>query len=427
MKNFSTRGVAAVAVFAVALTACGTDADVIADGTDNPTTSESPSETTSEDMGGEMVNEGGDPFELLRISAQAVGNNGSAKALAAGLDAALGLEGDIESPAAQLRATLNTQLQEHVYLAAIAVDAAYSFGADSAEFGLAAGALDVNTVELADIIGSVAPDDRDAFLGLWREHIGFFVNYAVGAKTGDTAMVDQAKSDLAGYGAQAGAFFERITGGELPASAVEASLVKHVESLGKAIEDAAAGNLSVFDSIRAAAADVGLNGSSLAITKAVVAAAGLDGDPESPAATTYATLSVILEEHVYLAGIAVKTAYAAGADSDAFAAAAATLDANSVALADVVGSVVPDKRDAFLGLWREHISFFVNYAVARAGDDVEGMKQALSDLETYGTQSGAFFEEISGGNIPSSAVQGSLQKHVDTLTKAIDALAAAIL
>ncbi len=425
-----TRMVAGLAALSLAMAACAGDGDDATTTTETPAEAPDTEETMSEDMDDtseETEAQAGDPYALFKAAVQDVGPAGSAGALAGGLDAALDLEGDVNDTAAQVRASLTTLLQEHVYLAGAAVDAAFSFGADSAEFGLAAGALDTNSVELADLIGSVAPDQRDAFLGLWREHIGFFVDYAVGAATGDQAAKDQAIANLDGYREQAGQFFESVTGGELPADAVAENLKGHINTLAAAIDAAAAGDTAVWSKLVEAAHHV--RGSAAVISKAVVAAAGLDGDTESAASETLTTLSQLLEEHVFLAGFTVRSAYGAGGDLEApiVQAAIAELDKNSVALADVIGSVAPDQRDAFLGLWREHIGFFVDYAVGVATGDEAMQQAALDNLAGYGDQAGAFFEGISGGAIPAAAVKGALEKHVDSLSATIDAFAAAIL
>jgi hypothetical protein len=368
-----------------------------------------------------------DPFAALKMAMDHVGNDGSAAALAGGFVSALDLEGDIDTPAVQLYAQLSTLLQEHVYLAGIAVDTGLSFGLDSPEFEAAAAALDTNSVELADVIGTADESAREPFLELWREHIGFFVDYAAAAAEGDEQGQQQALDDLDGYRQQAGAFFEDLTGGELPADAVAESLAGHIDTLSAAIDAAVAGDAEVFDQLKEAAHHVGEQGSAKAIATGVSAALGLEGDIESDAAGLYATVSTLLEEHVALAGVAVKTAYAEGLDSPVFEAAAGTLDTNSTELADVIGSAAPEQRDAFLELWREHIGFFVDYAGAVAADDQAGQDQALDGLDGYRQQAGAFFEDISGGEIPADAVAEALAGHIDTLTTAIDGLAAAIL
>ena len=99
--------------------------------------------------------------------------------------------------AAELRASLNYLLGEHILLASSATGAA--LGGREAQFKAAAAALDANGVDIAKAIGSVyGKDAEQAFLPLWRRHIGFFVDYTVGVAKKDKAMQDKAVSDLIG-------------------------------------------------------------------------------------------------------------------------------------------------------------------------------------------------------------------------------------
>lgn len=432
----TTRTVAAVAVAGVVLAACSPDdsadapddsaVDAPADeqgdpepADDEPTDDEQASAEFAVD-----VQSSGDPYADAKAAAHHVKEG--AETLAGGVIAAAGFEGENDSTATEIRAGLTGLLQEHVYLAGYAVDAAYSFGPESGEFELAAAALDENSVELADTVGSVAGDDnREAFLNLWRDHIGFFVDYAVAAAGDDEQGKQQALDDLQGYTGDAGAFFEEITGGELPADAVAANLQMHIDTLAAAIDGFAAGDAGAFDSLKEAADHV--VESAAVLSGGIAAAIDADGDTDSEASQFRSGLTAALQEHVYLAGIAVKTAYAEGPDSPAFEAAAATLDTNSVELADGIGQVAGEEnRDAFLELWRQHIGFFVDYAVGAAGDDEQAQVQAIDDLEGYTGDAGAFFEDVTGGELPADAVAESLRGHISTLAGAIDSLDAAI-
>ncbi|HVL65212.1 MAG TPA: hypothetical protein VM573_08605, partial [Actinomycetota bacterium] len=64
----------------------------------------------------------------------------------------------IDTGAAQLNQTLVHGLTEHEYLAGIAVAMGVSNGLDSPEFEAAAAALDENSQDLADAIGSIYGD-----------------------------------------------------------------------------------------------------------------------------------------------------------------------------------------------------------------------------------------------------------------------------
>ena len=155
-------------------------------------------------------------------------------------------------PAAELRAKLNTLLQEHAYLAAGATNAA--LGGRQGEFQAAAGALDANSVDLSKAIGSVYGGGAEqAFLALWRKHIGFFVDYATGVATKDKAKQEKAVNDLVSYTQDFGAFLSSANP-NLP-KAVVADLVKtHVLTLKDVVDAQGMGDQKkAYMALRAAA------------------------------------------------------------------------------------------------------------------------------------------------------------------------------
>src|SRR5262245_5169394 len=140
--------------------------------------------------------------------------------------------------AAGLKSALNTLFQEHVYLAAAATGAA--LGGREAEFKAAAGALDQNSVAISRAIGSVYGNDAEqAFLPLWRKHIGFAVDYTVGVAGNDKAKQDKAVNDLIGYTKDLGAFLNAANP-NLPTSVVAELVQHHVVSLKSVIDAQAA-------------------------------------------------------------------------------------------------------------------------------------------------------------------------------------------
>jgi hypothetical protein len=139
--------------------------------------------------------------------------------------------------AAALRSALDQLLGEHVQLAADATNAALN-GRDG-EFKAAAAALDANSVDIAGAIGSIyGKDAGEAFLGLWRSHIGMVVEYTVGTASKDKAKQDKAVGDLMQYTKDFGAFLNSANP-NLPQDAV-ADLVKHHAVTLKAVIDAQA-------------------------------------------------------------------------------------------------------------------------------------------------------------------------------------------
>jgi hypothetical protein len=142
-----------------------------------------------------------------------------------------------DNGAADLRSALDRLLGEHVQLAATATGAALR-GRDS-EFKAAAGALDANSVDIANAIGSIYGQEAgEAFLPLWRSHIGMVVEYTAGTAAMDKMKQDKAVGDLMGYTQDFGAFLNSANP-NLPKDAV-ADLVKHHAITLKAVIDAQA-------------------------------------------------------------------------------------------------------------------------------------------------------------------------------------------
>src|SRR6266478_3735759 len=273
------------------------------------------------------------------------------------------------TPAAGLRVGLNALLSEHVYLAAAATNAA--LGGRQAEFEAAAAALDANSVDVARAIGSVyGPDAEQAFLPLWRKHIGMVVEYTVGVATNDRARQDSAVNDLVGYTQDFGAFLSGANP-NLPKSAV-ADLVKHHVLTLKAVIDAQAAKDQgrAFTALRTGAGHMQMIADPLAGATVKQFPDKIAGASDTPAAA--------LREHVYLAAAATSAALG-GRDAE-FKAAAGALDANSVAIAKAIGSVYgADAEKAFLPLWRKHIGMVVDYTVGKATKDQAKQDRAVSE------------------------------------------------
>lgn len=140
-------------------------------------------------------------------------------------------------PQADLRLALNQLLSEHATLAAAATNAA--LGGRNKEFEAAAAALDGNSQDLAKAIGSVYGEAAgDAFLPLWRKHIGFFVDYTMASAKKSKKGQEKAVNDLVQYASDFGAFLNSATP-SLPKDTVAELVKMHILSL-KDVVDAQA-------------------------------------------------------------------------------------------------------------------------------------------------------------------------------------------
>ncbi len=167
-----------------------------------------------------------------------------APAIAEGND----IDGEAVNAGVDLRVALNQLLQEHLYLASFATDAA--IGGRSDEFAAAGAALNTNGTDLGAAIGSLyGAEAEDEWNRIWSAHNGFFVDYTTGVATDDQAVMDQAVEDLTTvYLPEFAEFLAAAT--DLPQDALEGLIEEHVLTT-KAIVDAQGSG----DAAAAAAAD----------------------------------------------------------------------------------------------------------------------------------------------------------------------------
>jgi hypothetical protein len=132
------------------------------------------------------------------------------------------------------------------------------------------------------------------------------------------------------------------------------------------------------------------------------------------------TLDRLLGEHAQLAVAATRAGLNGSPD---FKAIAASLDANSVDLANAIGSIYGAKaRSQFLNSkfgWRAHIGFFVDYTVATAKGDKAGQTKAVNNLKGYIGASANFFHGATG--VPTKALVSGLTEHIMQLKGQVDA------
>jgi hypothetical protein len=133
-----------------------------------------------------------------------------------------------------LRVAVNLLLAEHVNLAAAATG--WAMMGMNKNFEAAAGALDANSVDLANAIGLVYGDGaKDAFLPLWRKHINFFVDYTTATVRQSAGGRKKAVDDLMQYAEDFGAFLNSANP-NLPADAVAGLVREHVSTLAAVVD-----------------------------------------------------------------------------------------------------------------------------------------------------------------------------------------------
>lgn len=197
------------------------------------------------------------PFTLLAILASACGSDDSPPASTAaafpGTSTTIRTNisaGPTDTKAADLRVSLTSLLQEHVYLTGITTGAALQ----GADHRVPAATLDESSVALSKAFASAyGVPAGEQFLALWRKHIAMFLAYAVGTATDDAAVKAKAKTDLDGYRADFGAFLASANP-NLTKEVVASELTPHVATMTAAIDAQGANDPSATAKLHRAAA-----------------------------------------------------------------------------------------------------------------------------------------------------------------------------
>lgn len=133
-------------------------------------------------------------------------------------------------------------------------------------------------------------------------------------------------------------------------------------------------------------------------------------------------LNIKLAEHVALTSEATRVSYD---EHESSIAVIDELDKNSQDLAGVVGEFYGDEAEAsFLKLWRDQVTFFINYTVSVKNEDIEGKEQALSDLENYSREAAEFLAGLNS-NLSVDSLKPLLSEHRDSIITSIDEYAEA--
>ncbi len=319
--------------------------------------------------------------------------------------------------AAELRTALTLLLNEHVILASQATGAA--LGGRTDEFNAAAAQLNTNSEAISGAIGLVYGDEAGkAFDGLWKKHIGFFVDYTKAVGAGDKAAAQKAADDLTRYATDFAAFLSSANP-NLPKDAV-ADLVKtHILTLKTVVDDQAAKDYTkAYTDLGAAVSHMHAIADPLSAAIAKQFPDKFPGSASSKASDLNVALNSLLQQHVAYAALATDNAL--GGRTAEFDAAVALLGKNTTDLSDAVGSVFgKEAGTAFKGSWEKHIGFFVDYTKGVAGDPAK-KAEAAANLEKYAGDLAAFFNSALA-DLPKATVQELVKGHIVGLEAVIDA------
>jgi hypothetical protein len=138
----------------------------------------------------------------------------------------------------------------------------------------------------------------------------------------------------------------------------------------------------------------------------------------SPAADLRVALDRLLAEHAFLTIEQMRSGLVDGPD---FEAAAAAVEGNSTEVAAAIGSIYGDAAvEPFGDIWRSHIGYLVDYAVARGHDDAAAQQQALDGLAVYRVRLADFLTAANPG-VALGPITEALDMHTAQLVEFIRA------
>ena len=327
----------------------------------------------------------------------------------------------LSSPAAELRVALDRLLAEHAFLT---IEQMRSGLIGAADFAAAAAAVEQNSTEIAESIGSIYGDAAtEPFGEIWRSHIGYLVDYAVALGNGDSGAQQTALEGLAVYRANLKQFLADANPG-VNLAGISDALDMHTAQLVEFIRAVDRGDhAAAYDIEREAYPHMFEVGDALAkviANKYPDRFTGLDV-AYSAAGSLRVTLDRLLGEHAFLAAEAMRSGVSDAPDFDAGRDA---IDANAADLAAVVGAAYGEEAGAaFRTLWDGHVLGYYAYIEATRSNDNEARAQATAQVGQYVDQLVLF---LTGANpeLDAGALAALFNDHVGHLTGQVEAFAA---
>lgn len=324
----------------------------------------------------------------------------------------------VSNKAVDLRATLDSILSEHAYLAVVTMQKGLDGAAD---FEAAAGQLGENTDELSKAVGSVYGDKAgEQFKEIWSSHIGYFVNYVTATAKKDEEGRKKALKDLDGYRVTQADFLAVATENRLKAADLEEGLKMHVDQLVWAFDNYGAEDYDkAYESLKESMHHMFGTGKGLSWAITDQFPEKFDNQSvDTKAADLREALNNEFSTHAALAILAMQKGIDGAKDFDA---AAAILNTNTEDLTKSVESVYgAEGAKQFNEIWSSHIGYFVDYVQATAKEDKAGQDKAMADLDAYRVTQAAFLDTATEGRLKAADLEEGLKMHVDQLLMAFD-------
>ncbi|WP_306555068.1 copper amine oxidase N-terminal domain-containing protein [Paenibacillus sp. LK1] len=335
------------------------------------------------------------------------------------------MKASVNTPAADLRASLDHLLSEHFALAVTAMAKAYD-GAKDAD--AAYKALDQNALDMQPAIASLYGDaGAKEFERIFRAHNKYTDDLVKATKMSNQAGIKQAQNNINGFVEEFSTFLSTATEGKLPKAAAKNALKVHEDLVQKVFDEYVAGDYTdAYKAYREGFKEM------FDVSKALSTAITTqmpekfeNSKADTPAADLRSALNHLASEHFALSALQMQEQYdGRTAASNALVTAEAGNTADfKAAIASIYGN---DGANAFEKIWvTNHVNAQSDYVTAVKNNDATARAAVEKRIDVFTTEFATFLDSATAGNLPKAAGQQALTTHEKQVQQVLDQYAAA--
>ncbi len=335
------------------------------------------------------------------------------------------MKASVNTPSADLRASLDHLLSEHFALAVTAMAKAYD-GAKDAD--AAYKALDQNALDMQPAIASLYGDaGAKEFERIFRAHNKYTDDLVKATKMSNQAGIKQAQNNINGFVEEFSTFLSTATEGKLPKAAAKNALKVHEDLVQKVFDEYVAGDYTdAYKAYREGFKEM------FDVSKALSTAITTqmpekfeNSKADTPAADLRSALNHLASEHFALSALQMQEQYdGRTAASNALVTAEAGNTADfKAAIASIYGN---DGANAFEKIWvTNHVNAQSDYVTAVKNNDATARAAVEKRIDGFTTEFATFLDSATAGNLPKAAGQQALTTHEKQVQQVLDQYAAA--
>ncbi|WP_413373712.1 copper amine oxidase N-terminal domain-containing protein [Paenibacillus taichungensis] len=335
------------------------------------------------------------------------------------------MKASVNTPAADLRASLDHLLSEHFALAVTAMAKAYD-GAKDAD--AAYKALDQNALDMQPAIASLYGDaGAKEFERIFRAHNKYTDDLVKATKMGNQSGIKKAQDNINGFVEEFSTFLSTATEGKLPKAAAKNALKVHEDLVQKVFDEYVAGDYTdAYKAYREGFKEM------FDVSKALSTAITTqmpekfeNSKADTPAADLRSALNHLASEHFALSALQMQEQYdgrTAASNVLVTAEAGNTADFKA-AIASIYGN---DGANAFEKIWvTNHVNAQSDYVTAVKNSDATARAAVEKRIDGFTTEFATFLDSATAGNLPKAAGLQALTTHEKQVQQVLDQYAAA--